>query len=188
MSKGKIICLNGVSSSGKSTLAKSLQEKLNEPYYLMSEDTFTFMLPDKFNSFINDTAENEPIWEEALVNYYNVLKLYSDRGYNVIVDTVLDDEEWLDCIVGLLFDSSVLFVHVTCPKDELTRRELARGDREIGLAVEQLDYLCPKEQIYDVTVDTHANTTEECADKIIALLDNSDNFQAFRTLWTQRAK
>jgi len=38
MSKGKVICLNGVSSSGKSTLAKSLQEKLNEPYYLMSED------------------------------------------------------------------------------------------------------------------------------------------------------
>ena len=61
MNKGKIICLNGVSSSGKSTIAKALQDKLNEPYYLMSEDTFTFMLPEKFNGFINDTAENEPI-------------------------------------------------------------------------------------------------------------------------------
>ena len=55
MNKGKIICLNGVSSSGKSTLAKALQDKLKEPYYLMSEDTFTFMLPEKFNGFTNDT-------------------------------------------------------------------------------------------------------------------------------------
>jgi len=188
MNKGKIICLNGVSSSGKTTLAKTLQEKLNEPYYLMNEDTFTFMLPEKFNGFINDTAENEPIWEESLANYYHVIKLYSDRGCNVVVDTVLDDKEWLDIMVELLHDSPVLFVHVTCPKEELARRELARGDREIGMAVEQLNYLCPKDKIYDITVDTHAYTTDECARKIISHLNSSDNFQAFRTLWEERTK
>ena len=102
-----------------------------------------------------------------------------------MVDTVLDDEEWLNIMVELLHDSPVLFVHVTCPKEELVKRELSRGDREIGMAVMQLDYLCPKDQIYDITVDTHVNTTEECADKIITSLDNSDNFQAFRTLWAQ---
>ena len=186
MSKGKIICLNGVSSSGKTTLAKSLQEKLSQPYYLMSEDTFTFMLPEKFNGFINDTAENEPIWEEALVNYYNVPKLYSDRGYNVIIDTVLDDEQWLECVVSLLRGNPVLFVHVTCPREELIKRELARGDREIGMAVMQLDYLCPKDKVYDITVDTYINTTEECAEKIIAALDNPSNFKAFKTLWERR--
>jgi chloramphenicol 3-O-phosphotransferase len=79
MSKGKIICLNGVSSSGKSTLARSLQEILEQPYYLMSEDTFVFILPDKFNAFKNDTEENDKYLEEALFNYYHTIKLYSDN-------------------------------------------------------------------------------------------------------------
>ena len=147
-----------------------------------------FILPDKFNAFKNDTKENEVILEEALFNYYHAIKLYSDRGCNVIIDTVLDDEEWVDTILGILHNNPVLFVHVACPKEELIKRELARGDREIGLAVEQLDYLSPKEQIYDITVDTHINTIDECAGKIITLIDNSNNFQAFRTLLMQRAK
>jgi len=188
MKKGTIICLNGVSSSGKSTIARALQENLQEPYYWMSEDTFTFILPDKFNIFKNDTEDNEKIWDQAIVNYYYAIKMYSERGYNVIVDGVLDDEEWVDIFVEILHDNPVLFVHVTCPEEELVRRELARGDREIGLAVEQLAYLCPKEQIYDITVDTHIDTTEECAGKITAQLDNPDSFRAFRTLWTQRGK
>ena len=188
MDKGKIICLNGVSSSGKSTLARSLQENLEQPYYWMSEDTFTFILPDKFNIFKSDAVENGKIWEQAIINYYHAIKMYSDRGYNVIADGVLDDDEWVDILVEILHDNPVLFVHVACPKEELIRRELARGDREIGLAIEQLACLSPTGQIYDITVDTHANTTEECADKIIALLDDLDNFQAFRTLWAQYAR
>ncbi|MCL2620118.1 MAG: chloramphenicol phosphotransferase CPT family protein, partial [Defluviitaleaceae bacterium] len=111
---------------------------------------------------------------------------YSDRGYNVIVDTVLDDEEWVDVLVGILHDNPVLFVHVTCLEEELIRRELSRGDRGIGLAVEQLEYLSPKEQIYDVTVDTHVNTTEECADKIIAMLCDTQNFGAFEKLYKRK--
>ena len=188
MSKGNIICLNGVSSSGKSTLAKVLQENLKEPYYWMSEDAFVFILPDKFNAFKNDTEENDAILGEALYNYYHTVKLYSDRGSNIIIDTVLDDEDWVDYVLEVLQDNPVLFVHVTCPKEELIKRELARGDRAIGLAVEQLGYLSPKEQIYDIVVDTHVNTAEECANKIIALLGNSSNYQAFSTLRAQRAK
>ena len=95
---------------------------------------------------------------------------------------------WVDYLLGVLQDNPFFFVHVTCPKEELVKRELARGDREIGLAVEQLEYLSPKEQIYDITVGTHVNTADECANKIIALLDNSDSPQAFRTLLAQRAK
>jgi len=188
MNKGKIICLNGVSSSGKSTLAKSLQEKLKEPYYWMSEDMFVFILPDKFNVFKNDTEENEDILEEALFNYYHTIKLYSDRGSNIIIDTVLDDEEWVDYLLELLQDNPVLFIRVTCPKEELIKRELARGDREIGLAAEQLEHLSPQEQIYDITVDTHVYTVDECSSKIIAHLECSNDFQAFRTLWAQRKK
>lgn len=38
MNKGHIIFLNGTSSSGKTTIAKALQEKLAEPYMYVSVD------------------------------------------------------------------------------------------------------------------------------------------------------
>lgn len=42
--KGKIIFLNGPSSAGKTTLAYSLQSKLEEIYYRISVDDFMNMV------------------------------------------------------------------------------------------------------------------------------------------------
>jgi len=88
----------------------------------------------------------------------------------------------------MLYDYILLFVHVTSPLVELQRREQHRGDRAIALAEEQLAIFCPLDKTYDLTVDTHINTIEECADKIIVLLDYPEKFTAFKTLWSQRAE
>ncbi len=45
MNVGKVIFLNGASSSGKSTIAKLLQPRLEEPFLHMQLDTFIEMLP-----------------------------------------------------------------------------------------------------------------------------------------------
>ena len=45
----------------------------------------------------------------------------------------------------------------------------------------------PKEP-YDIVVNTYENSTEECADKIIPLLDNSENFKAFKNINLQKEK
>jgi len=185
MQKGKIIFLNGVSSAGKTSLAKALQHKLDTPYYWLSEDIFREMTPKKFDN--EDNEENERAWVNSILGMYHTAKMYSDLGWNTIIDTVMDEDFWVKKAAGLLHDYPAIFVHVTCPPEELQRREKERGDRVIGLAVEQLAYLCPQDNTYDVTVDTHANTTEECADKIIDLLGNVDNFQAFNMLWRQES-
>ena len=91
-----------------------------------------------------------------------------------VIDIVLDIELFLEKAVEQLRDHPVLL------------REKDRGDREIGLAEHQLSLLCPRDNTYDVTVDTYIDTTENCADKIIALLDSANNFQAFKTLWEQQ--
>jgi len=184
MEKGKIIYLNGVSSAGKTTLAKALQARLSEPYYWMSVDTFMYMTPQKFIN--NDSDENEEIWIQAIINMYHTIKMYSDMGFNTIVDDVFDDDYFPPKMLEILHNYPAIFVQVTCPLEELQRREKERGDREIGLAERQLPDLYPQDKTYDITVDTHINTTEECANKIIALLDNPDNFQAFRKLWKQQ--
>jgi len=182
MIKGKIIFLNGVSSAGKSTLAKTLQDKLSEPFYILANDMFTndAVVPDKFINIDADSA-----YQRALKGMYYAVKGFSDAGINTIVDDVLLKENGYDRLnqcVKLLHEYPVLFVHVTCPIDELRRREQNRGDRDIGQSESQIPLLTPQDT-YDITVDTYNNIKEECADKIMQLLDCPEKFTAFNTLW-----
>ena len=183
MEKGKIIFLNGVSSSGKTTLAKTLQDRLTKPFYWISVDTFIMMTPEK-----NLNKEGGQIILNAISAMHHTIKTYSDMGLNTIVDHVFEKSEWMQECVELLHNYPVLFVHVTCPIDELRRREKERGDRNIGQGESQISMLKnanPKD-IYDITVDTHANSSEECAAKIIEILNYPEKFTAFKILWEQR--
>ena len=180
MEKGKIIYLNGVSGTGKTTLSKTLQERLDEPFYWVASDVFcSWMAPKKFWS---------PF--DILSLLFHTVKHYSDIGINSIVDVVhtQQDIELLDEGLRLLNEYPVLFVHVTCPVDELHRRKTERGDPEVDKWLPyQLEKFTPKEP-YDITVDTHNETIEECADRIIALINYPEKCKAFKTLWSQRTE
>lgn len=173
------IFLNGVSSSGKTTLTSALQRKLTEPYYWLANDTFCDMSAEKFWDI--DHPETE---YQSLSMLHHTVKLFSDLGKNVIVDHVMlsvQKGELLKECVNLLYEYPILFVHVTCPIDELRRREKERGDRDIGQAEGQIAVLNPQ-TTYDITVDTYENTADECVDKIIQLLSDEENFKAFKML------
>ena len=188
MPKGKIIFLNGISSAGKSTLAKKLQERLVEPYYHLSVDRFFDIGPQKYM----DSNPHQTV-SIALTAMNHTIKTYVDIGINVIVDTVLlknDAKEYtitgldtLDECVALLHEYEVLFVLVSCPADEIRRREKERGRAELMLE-NQLPLLNPQ-NTYDITVDT---TNEKCVDEILYALNCPENFKAFNTLWSQRVK
>jgi len=47
MVKGRILFLNGTTSSGTTSIAKVLQEVINEPYLLVSLDAYWLTLPEK---------------------------------------------------------------------------------------------------------------------------------------------
>ena len=187
MKKGNIIWLNGVSSAGKSTLAKTLQDRLLEPFYVLANDMFTDKpcVPDKFvNIDANTTCQ------AALKGMYYAVKGFSDAGINLIVDDVLLKEDGYDRLrqcVELLHDYPVLFVHVTCPVDELRRREEERKDRWIGMGESQLAILTPQ-STYDITVNTYNDSKEDCADRIVEALGFPNKFTAFKTLSLQRTE
>ena len=185
MEKGKIIFLNGVSSSGKTTLAKSLQERLTEPLFWLAADTFIDMVPEKYNN--PDKPGAMPVCLKAIAMTHHTIKFFSDMGVNVVVEHIFHYKEWVDECVELLHEYPILLVHVTCPIEELRRREKERGNRDIGRAEIQLQRGYSLDT-YDITVDTHNNSTEECADKIIEMLDYPEKFTAFKTLWSQRPK
>jgi len=185
MDKGKIIFLNGVSSSGKSTLAKVLQARLSEPFYVLANDMFTndIVSPDKFIEM-----DWRKTYHRILTGMYHAVRAFSDISINVIVDDVfLTEDDRLEQCVELLHDYPVLFVHVTCPTDELRRREKERGDRGIGQGESQISILNPQ-STYDITVDNYKNTNEECADMIIELLDFPEKLTAFKTICSQKRR
>jgi len=162
MKKGRIIFFEGVSSSGKTTLAKALQARLPEPFFWLAGDTIWEMAPEKFK---NDMEVIFPKIDAATIN---TIKLFSDLGIDAIVDMVpviKSNRKFAD----MLRKRPVLYVNVTCPLEELRRREQARGDRQVGLGESQLAGLSPQ-RTYDIIVDTHNSTIEECADRIMKML------------------
>ena len=160
MSKGIIILLNGVSSSGKTTLARALQDKASEHYWYLSNDNFASVCSAKF------IEENRPeAINQTMFLMGNTIKVFSDLQKNVVVDTLILSQSRYKMYSELLSDYPLCMVHVSCPIDELRKREEQRGDRIIGTAENQLPDLWVQEP-YDVILDTFMLTTDECV-KII---------------------
>ncbi len=160
-----VILLNGPSSSGKSTLAKALalvcDNDLGEKYEVVSIDDFLHM------------KREETIYEEDVYEISGSLcqkaKDLLDGGQSVVIDHVITSKRIFDALVETLMGHEIYVIRVTCPLEELRRREEERGNRCPSSAQASLAYLYPPEG-YDLQVDTFWLSAEECAKKIISLL------------------
>jgi len=166
MEKGRILLLNGPSSAGKTTLAWELQTNAPNYWYWLPLDHFFDTVPSQL--WEKDEDESFRI---AFDFHHDCIKLASDQGKDVIVDTVFCCRDTFASFERKLAGYPVIMVKVTCPVEELNRRELARGDRDVGIAVGEADIIVPQKS-YDLIVDTHAQSTEECARCIMELLAN----------------
>lgn len=180
MDKGNIIFLNGVSSAGKTTLSKTLQDKLSVTYYHICCDDFMNMSPKQK---MRDDFGKQLLITQGIM--HETISLFCDKGHNVIVDDVVldlpDCNDWLFEYVTMFQGYPVLFVRVDCPMPELQRREVERGDRHIGQAIWQTEHM-DYSVVYDLVVNTHHNTTEECAGEIIHMLNKKDQWIAFKKI------
>jgi len=178
MVKGRILILNGPSSAGKTTISWELQTNAPGYWYWLPLDYFLDSVPSQL--WDNDNDEGFRI---AYDLYYECLKLISDQGKDVIADTVMYSNESFLTFSEKLKNYPIIMIKVICSPEELKRRELARGDREIGLAVDQLKQM-ESQTNYDLIIDTHELSTEECAKKIIELTENSaDQIKSFKLIY-----
>lgn len=179
MGYGNIIFLNGTSSAGKSTLAKALQQLLEEPYLHMSLDDVWANLPEKI---VGQDAwwTRLPLGQFASGFHYAVAG-FSKAGIGVIIDHCCTSPDHLQECLKLFKKSRVVFVEVTCSVDELRQREKTRGDRMIGQAEAQLacfDEFRSK-HLYDLQVDTSMHPPLDCAQKIMRVLGGARKDTAF---------
>ena len=149
---GKIILLNGASSSGKSTLARGLQHNLDGPFWHFSIDhLFAARVLPKTRIDAGEFPWSglcRPFFD----GFHRCLPALADAGNNLIVEHIIEDESWIPRLLRLLGSLDVFFVGVRCPLHELERRERERGDRRIGEA--KSDYAITHTfALYDMEVD-----------------------------------
>ena len=203
ITNGKIIFLNGASSSGKTAIAKALQTILDVPFLRVGVDQFLGMMPNQY--FGTDPSENNVASQgfywvthgEKSDKWYEIkagpegLKLIKGLhrsiaclcsiGNNIIIDDVLLSQEWLVDYLKVLEGYSVWFVGVFCPIDVIEQRERDRGDRTVGQARGHFE-IVHSHGIYDLELDTSIFTPEVCATKIVDLLQIMPSPKAFDEL------
>ena len=92
----QIIFLHGASSSGKSTIARALQDRIEMPFWHISIDHLrdAGVLPTRrFKSGEFRWADARPAFFEG---FHGSLKAYADAGNNLILEHILDKEDWLE--------------------------------------------------------------------------------------------
>lgn len=130
-----IIFLHGASSSGKSTLARALQQALPLPFWHISIDHLrdSGMLPTvRFERGDFD-------WQQEKLRffsgYHHSLTAYAAAGNPLILEHILEEGGWFEMLVRLFAPFDVFFVGLHCPPELLMERETLRGDRPVGSAL-----------------------------------------------------
>ena len=190
--------LNGTSSSGKSTLMRALQARLDGAWLGVGIDTVVFALPKRYL--------DQPLWaevfryvdaepgtdapflieagelgEQLVIGLHRMIASLADAGLSVIVDHVLLEPDWVADLARGLANHEVLFVGVRCPRDVVVERERARRDRTIGQAAAQIDVV-HRAGGYDVEVDTSVHSPEEAAEVIARVVEAGMPPRAFANL------
>ena len=179
---GRILLLNGASSSGKTSIARELQRVLAEAYLQVSLDSFLLQLPE------HCLADNQYMSRAlpGLLAGFNASNAgIVNAGNNVIIDHVLQEPSWVTQCVEAFKGIQVIFVGVHCSVEVLEIRESARDDRASGTARYQYERI-HSHKIYDIEVDTSEMSLEECVAVIQSYLESGRQSMAFRTLSEQK--
>ncbi|MBQ6290094.1 MAG: AAA family ATPase [Clostridia bacterium] len=165
MEKGRILFLNGVTSSGKTSIVEALQARKDVFFYVVANDLFQEMIGEDYL--------RENYWKylgEVIIMMYHTAKLFSDMGKNVLIDAILVEREGVaphyERLLSILKDNPLDVVEVYCPPEICRERNIARGDRYESQSDEQAALMAPDIR-YSLRVDTSIHSPEECAEQII---------------------
>lgn len=171
----QVILLNGTGSSGKTSIAKILQDSLSFQYLNFSIDSILYALPP---SDLKKMMKGQEITREGyhfpdlVTAYHQCLPVLINTKCRLLIDNAwVEDAEKLE-ILEILSPFDVFIVGVQCDLEVAKAREIARGDRAIGLANWQHP-LVHKNMHYDFTVDTTNISPEQAAKQILSAIQSN---------------
>jgi len=165
-----VVVLNGGSSAGKSTIARSLQALLTEPWLTLGVDN----LIDSLGPAATGSSSVIAFSPEGLVStgtqfrqvedaWYQGLAAIARSGTGVIIDEAfLGGGVSQSRLSSAFSDLKVLWVGVHCDPEVASSRESSRTNRVRGMARTQSS-LVHEGVNYDIEVDTSNMSALECA-------------------------
>ena len=207
MSSGRIVLLNGSSSAGKTTLARAIQVARREPWFHLALDQFRDGMPPAYRGL--NSPEGTPgarglnvvpvdlegervtqvrfgdVGRRMLAGMHRAIAAFAAAGNDVIVDDLFLETDTLDDYLDALEGFDVLFVGVRADLATVNARENARIGRFPGTATSHFASV-HAHGVYDIEVDTGAESPKACAARISRRLDDPAPFSAFAELRAQR--
>lgn len=209
MQAGRIILLNGSSSAGKTTLARSLQALRREPWFHLALDQFRDGMPPAYRGLNSPPGtpgeaglnvvpvdrDGERVTEvrfgavgrRMLAGMHRAIAAFAAAGNDTIVDDLMIDPGTLDDYLDALAGHEVLFVGVRASMEVVNSREAQRPGRFPGTATSHFDAV-HAHGIYDLEVDTAHASPRDCARLISRRLDDPAVPDAFTRLRRARGR
>ena len=161
---GKIIVINGPSSSGKSTLALALQKHLDVPFIRFSFDLFLDHQSLPIEQIRNGKFPWDSMRPSVFRGIHQCVPALVTAGNNIIFDHIIETKAGLHELISLISELDVYFVGLHCSLEELERRETLRGDRRKGEA--RMDF----ETVHRITSYDLELNSESALEENVALL------------------
>lgn len=168
MTQSTIIILNGTSSSGKTSLCRAIQKLADTKYMHINVDVVAEMLPA---GFFGEGAERKPKVRQFIKGVHKMVGGFAEMGHHVLLDQITVRHDMMTDCLASYGGYKVYFVGMICSLEELERREIARGNRKIGLAQMQFGGI-HLHKIYDLELDVEQFSLEECAVQLLAHVNN----------------
>lgn len=165
----QVLVLNGGSSSGKTMLARSLQDVLDGYWLRLGVDTLIDAAPRKlFGVGGLDLAEDGSVgvgadFVEVERQWMAGVAAMAAAGAHILVEDnfvsgPVAQQRWQEALRGL----TVGWVGVRCAPDIVIAREAGRGDRIAGMAASQAESV-HRGITYDLVVDTGRTAPDDLA-------------------------
>jgi chloramphenicol 3-O phosphotransferase len=193
---GQIVVLNGTPRSGKSSIARAIQDTFDGLWINLGVDGFKQMTPERFQPGIGlrpggERPDLEPLVATLYRAMYEAIAAHSRLGLNVVVD--VGHHNAYSAPLGILSDCArrlaglpAWLVGVRCPLDVVMERRRATwgapADGSIPAPVQLWQEAVHTPGIYDLEVDTSVLTAAECATIIRERLENGPPPSAFQRL------
>jgi chloramphenicol 3-O phosphotransferase len=195
---GQIVILNGAPRSGKSSIAKAIQERFDGAWINLGVDVVMAATPARYQPGIGlrpggERPDLEPFVQASYAAVYDSIAAHARAGLNVVADFGHHDAYARP--LGILPDCArrltglpVLFVGVRCPIETIMARRNADpqgryvGGETVPEPVRRWQEKVHEPGIYDLEVDTSVMLPEHCAEAIRGALGSLPKPSAFERL------
>lgn len=177
-----MVFLNGPPSVGKTTTARALRRRLEEPFFYIDLDDF---LAGYLQRWWDERMDD--LWDKSVNAWLLTIRDLGRSGHDVIAATMIKPLH-ARAYFDLFSEFVVYFVGIKCPVDVAQERENRRHDRKRPMVLNDTPVFrdAHDHPRYDLEIDTSLVRPEQAAERIAELIATTPNPGAFASLLGER--